>query len=73
MSASGAIIMGVFAVLWWIVGTNASGRGSGSMYAVAIVLTAVIVGAAWRRAGTPSGSPEERGAPRTARWHCERR
>jgi hypothetical protein len=60
VSAIGAIIMGLFAALWWIVGTGASGRGSGPMYTVAIVITGLIVGAASRQAGRTSGSPEER-------------
>ncbi len=52
--------MSLFAALWWIVGTYASGRGSGLMYAVAIAITSIVVAAASRRARPSSGPPEER-------------
>ena len=59
MNAIGAIIMAVFATLWWIVGTAASGRGSLLTYATAVVISGIIIVIAQRLAGRTSGSPEE--------------
>lgn len=60
MSAGGAIIMGLFAAVWWIAGTAVSGRGSLPVYAVGIALAGAIVGVAWRRPDSTAESDEER-------------
>ena len=52
MSPSGAVIMGVFAAVWWWVGITASANGSTLMYTVPLVMTgAVIATASLRRTG----------------------
>lgn len=60
MSATGAIIMGVFAAVWWLVGIGASGHGSSLMYGIPLVISALIIVAAWRRRADAAVSPEER-------------
>jgi hypothetical protein len=49
MSPSGALIMGVFAALWWVVGVRAAGYGSFPLYLIPVVITSGIVVAALRR------------------------
>ena len=61
MSADGAIIMSLFAAVWWAVGVRASGHGSVPMYVVPLLVTGAIVAVALsRRAGATPESPEER-------------
>jgi MFS family permease len=60
MTNTGAIIMGVFAAIWWLVGVRASGHGSPLTYGIALLVTGMIVVAAWRgRHRFEQASPEE--------------
>jgi hypothetical protein len=60
MSAEGAMIMSMFAAVWWAVGIGASGHGSVPMYAIPVLVTvAIIAAASRRRADTTPVSPEE--------------
>ena len=43
MSNVGAIIMGVFAALWWLVGVRVSGHASPLTYGIPILVTGLIV------------------------------
>lgn len=43
MSSTGAIIMGVFAAIWWLVGVRTSGHESLLIYGVPLVVTGLIV------------------------------
>jgi hypothetical protein len=45
---NGAIIMSAFAALWWVVAIRSSGNGSALLYCVPMIVTALIVGVAWR-------------------------
>jgi hypothetical protein len=56
----GAIIMAVFAALWWILGTRAAHQGSLPMYAAAVVISSVIIVIGLRLTGRESGASEER-------------
>lgn len=58
MTGSGAMIMGIFAAIWWVVGIRASGHGSALMYGVALFITGAIITAALRL-GAGIASPEE--------------
>ena len=61
MSASGAVIMGVFAAVWWVVGIRASGPASVLMYGIPIVITGAIIAAASSgQARTARPSDDER-------------
>ncbi len=51
MSATGAVIMSLFATIWWIVGVKSSSHGSAPMYAVAVAITVGILLLARRRRG----------------------
>ena len=42
MTATGALILSFFALLWWVVGLRAAGHGPGMVYAVPIAVTAVL-------------------------------
>jgi hypothetical protein len=60
MTATGAMIMSVFAAIWWIVGARFSGYGSLPMYAIPIVATAAVLTLAMRNRSAPAGiTPEE--------------
>lgn len=60
MSNTGAIIMGVFAAIWWIVGVRASGYAATLTYGIPLVVTGLIVFAALRgRHRFEQVSPEE--------------
>jgi hypothetical protein len=60
MSATGAVIMGVFAALWWVVGVRASDHGSMLTYGIPVfVIVAIIVAASRRQTYTASPSPQE--------------
>lgn len=60
MSPTGAVIMSIFAAIWWMVGTHASGHGSIPMYLLPVVITLTLVIVAKRRARQPDPtSPEE--------------
>lgn len=54
MSASGAVIMSLFAAIWWLVGVSASGHGSGPMYGIPLAVTAGILVVALRRQRDPA-------------------
>ncbi|HUQ33059.1 MAG TPA: hypothetical protein VM095_13140 [Pyrinomonadaceae bacterium] len=61
MSNIGAIIMGVFAAVWWLVGLRASGSAAPLTYGVPLLLTGlIIVGALRGRHRFEQVSPEER-------------
>ncbi len=62
MTNTGAIIMGVFAAIWWLVGVRASGYASPLTYGIPILVTGLIVIAALRLRGRhrfEQASPEE--------------
>ena len=60
MSNVGAIIMGVFAAIWWLVGVRASGHGSPLTYGIPLLVTGLIIVAALRgRHRFEPVSPEE--------------
>jgi hypothetical protein len=60
MTNTGAIIMGVFAAVWWLVGVRASGHASPLTYGIPILVTGLIVVAALRgRHRFEQVSPEE--------------
>ena len=60
MSSTGAIIMGVFAAIWWVVGVRASGHASTLTYAIPLIVTGLIVSASLRgRDRFEQVSPEE--------------
>ena len=60
MTNTGAIIMGVFAAIWWLVGVRASGHASPLTYGVPLLFTGLIVVAARRgRHRFEQASPEE--------------
>ena len=61
MSSTGAIIMGVFAAIWWLVGVRASGHGSLLIYSIPLVVTGLIVIVSLRSNDRSAQvSPEER-------------
>ena len=65
MSGTGAIIMGVFAAVWWAAGVRASGHGSPLLtYGVPLVVTGLIVFAALRGRGRSEQVPPEEHARR---------
>jgi hypothetical protein len=43
MSADGAMIMSVFAAVWWAAGIRASGHGSAPMYGIPLFVTVAII------------------------------
>jgi hypothetical protein len=49
MSPFGAIVMSSFAAIWFLVGAAGSGRGSPLTYGIGLVVSAVIIVAAWRQ------------------------
>jgi hypothetical protein len=60
MSSTGAIIMGVFAAVWWLVGVRWAGYGSPLIYGIPLAVTALIILAALRsRDRFGQASPEE--------------
>ena len=60
MTAAGAMIMAVFAAIWWVVGIRASAHGSVLMYSIPLFITGAIITAALRRGpGTVPLSSEE--------------
>jgi hypothetical protein len=60
MTNTGAIIMGVFAAIWWLVGVRASGHASPLTYSIPILVTGLIFVAALRgRHHFEQVSPEE--------------
>jgi hypothetical protein len=60
MSNIGAIIMGMFAAIWWLVGVGASGHASPLTYGIPLLVTGLIVVAALRgRHRFEQVSPEE--------------
>lgn len=50
MTATGALIMGLFATVWWVVGLRSAGHGPALVYALPLVVAAALGGAAWRLA-----------------------
>jgi hypothetical protein len=64
MTGTGAIIMGVFAAVWWVAGVRASGYGSPLIYAVAPVVTGLIIVAALRGRERSAQEPPEEHARR---------
>jgi hypothetical protein len=60
MSSTGAIIMGVFAAIWWLVGVRASGHASTLTYGIPLVIAGLIVIVALRgRDRFGQATPEE--------------
>jgi hypothetical protein len=60
MSSTGAIIMGVFAAVWWLVGVRWAGYGSPLIYGIPLAVTALVIFAALRsRDRFGQASPEE--------------
>lgn len=60
MSNVGAVIMGVFAAIWWLVGVRASGHASPLAYGIPLLVTGLIIVAALRgRHRFEQVSPEE--------------
>ena len=49
MSITGALILGFFATVWWVIGLRAAGHGAAVVYPVPIVVAAAIGFAAWRQ------------------------
>jgi hypothetical protein len=66
MTIPGALIMGLFATVWWVVGLKSAGHGAVLVYALPVVVTAGLGGIAWRLAR------RERAAPRAADAPAER-
>ena len=64
MSSTGAIIMGVFAAIWWLVGVRASGHASPLTYGIPLVATGLIVIAALRGRNRLAQAPPEEQARR---------
>ena len=60
MAVTGALIMGFFATVWWVVGSRAAGHGPAMVYPLPLVVAVALGGVAWRRAH------RERAAPRAA-------
>ena len=60
MSAGGAMIMSVFAAIWWCVGLHGAGYGNPLVYAVALVITLTILILARRSRDTDAPPPPER-------------
>jgi hypothetical protein len=58
MTSVGAIIMCLFAAIWWAIGAHASRSGSVVLYGMGFLITAVIVVAASRSHAQPT-TPEE--------------
>jgi hypothetical protein len=58
MTSVGAIIMSLFAAIWWVIGAHASRSGSVVLYGLGFLITAVIVVAA-SRSHLQSATPEE--------------
>ena len=60
MTSTGALIMAVFAAVWWVVGMIASGHGSPWLVALGVAVTAAVATAALRRRrGRAEVSPVE--------------
>jgi hypothetical protein len=60
VAVTGALIMGFFATVWWVVGLRAAGHGPALVYPLPLVVAVALGGVAWRRAH------RERAAPRAA-------
>jgi hypothetical protein len=58
MTSVGAIIMSLFAAIWWAIGAHASRSGSVVLYGLGFLMTAIIVVAA-SRSQIQSPTPEE--------------
>ena len=56
MTATGVMIMSVFAAIWWVIGGRASGYPAVVAYGVPLLVTGTMLALAWRR--SPSGDPE---------------
>jgi hypothetical protein len=50
MSVTGALILGFFATVWWVVGLRAAAHGAALVYAVPLVVAAALIGVAWHLA-----------------------
>jgi hypothetical protein len=59
MSPDGAVIMSIFAAVWWLVGTKVSGHGSVLMYGIPILMTSLVLLVALRLRSVNLASPEE--------------
>jgi hypothetical protein len=60
MTPTGAVIMGVFGAVWWVIGIRGSGNTSALMYGIPILITAVIMVAASRiRSGAATSREED--------------
>lgn len=60
MSSTGAIIMGLFAAIWWVVGVRASGYASPLTYLIPLIVTGLIIVISFRFRDRPGHvSPEE--------------
>lgn len=59
MTPTGAVIMGVFGAVWWVIGIRGSGHTSLLMYGIPLLITAVIMVAALRVRPGNAPSPEE--------------
>ena len=64
MSASGAIIMGVFAAVWWVIGTIASGRAPVLVYGFPILVTGAVIVVGSRTERRAAGLAEDERARR---------
>ena len=48
MTITGALIMALFATVWWVVGLRAAGHGPAVVYPLPVLLAAARAGVAWR-------------------------
>jgi hypothetical protein len=64
MSSTGAIIMGVFAAVWWLVGVRWAGYGSPLIYGIPLAVTALVIFAALRSRDRFGPVPPEEDARR---------
>ena len=59
MTVTGALIMGFFATVWWVVGLWAAGHGPALLYPVPLVVAAALGSAAWYVVRHGGAAPNE--------------
>lgn len=57
MTITGALIMGLWATVWWVVGLRVAGHSPALVYPLPLVLAATLGGTAWRLARRERAAP----------------